>query len=106
MQSLPIMRVLAMQMNFPRTVFVSTIGLDKQVSHVCSEAIEVYEESIRSPVDYHAMAEELSDLIHSAETCLRILAEREDIPIDHIARSVVTKNRRRRYYGEEEIYTG
>lgn len=70
--------------------------LPKQLQHVKSEvdeAIEAYYEE-KSP---WTIATELMDVIHAAETALRLL-EAEGMDLDAIKRGVVEKNQRRFYY--------
>lgn len=47
-------------------------------------------------------AVEAMDVIHAAETLLRILEDEEGVDLDATYRTVVFKNRMRGYYGEED----
>jgi phosphoribosyl-ATP pyrophosphohydrolase len=82
---------------FPSTKFVKNCLCD-QVTHIVSETMEVqlaYEEP-----DHQHLAEELCDLIHSAETALRILADRYEIDVLTAQSAVIEKNRQRGYYND------
>lgn len=81
---------------FPETIFVAQSKLRFQADHVFSEAIEATH-AHDSGEHAHAV-EELWDLIHSAETMLRMYqAAGHDV---WAARATVKeKNRKRGYYG-------
>ena len=80
---------------FPRTLFVNN-GLFDQVKHVRSEAFEAVDAYMKPDIAH--LAEELFDVIHSAETGLRILDERYEVDLIAIEALVLEKNARRGYY--------
>lgn len=78
---------------FPRTKFADEADLTDQLHHVKSEMHEVIWAMTKEQ-----RAEELCDLIHSAETLLHILSEKHGVDVAAIQRQVVIKNRNRSYY--------
>jgi len=80
-------------MTFPEVKFTSTNSIDEQCLHVVSEAIEASQED-----DPYKKAMELWDVIHSAETGLRILSA-SGVHIEQAKIDVVIKNTARGYYG-------
>lgn len=64
---------------FPRTTFVDTNKIEDQLQHLISELVEV--KAAYYLPDLVHMASELCDVIHSAETFLRLLAERLGHPV-------------------------
>lgn len=84
--------------HFPRTKHVDTASPYEQLQHIKSEMAELERAYLHEPKD--RVAEEALDLIHSAETFLRILQERQGIDIESIQRRVIDKNRQRGYYAE------
>ncbi len=85
-----------MQFTFPEVRFVKTASLEKQVSHVLSEAAEV-DDACR-PGNYDHLSMELLDLIHSAESALRILDEQYGVDLPALHAAVIKKNQERGYY--------
>ena len=83
--------------SFPRTIFVNQNGLVAQVRHMATEQVEI-EASMLTP-DIHHTAEEIMDLYHSCESCLRILQEKYGINLIQLRRDVERKNTIRQYYG-------
>lgn len=79
--------------SFPRTNFADTTNIHDQVRHVLSEAHEAW-----TTETFDHMAEELMDVIHSAETALHILSEKYDINPTASKIEVIEKNRVRGYY--------
>lgn len=80
---------------FPPVRFVSN-ALHDQIVHIISECDEVVS-AYQSP-EINDLAMELCDLIHSAETALRMLAERYDVDVLVVQALVVDKNQKRGYY--------
>jgi hypothetical protein len=80
---------------FPETRF-TTNGPYVQLAHIRSELKELVDAYENEPIV--RVAEEALDLIHSCETLLRILEQRQlvDVPVLHDL--VVEKNRLRGYY--------
>jgi hypothetical protein len=64
---------------FPRAKFVGTNKIEDQLQHLISEVIEV--RSAYYLPDMAHLASELCDVVHSAETFLRLLAERLGHPV-------------------------
>lgn len=72
--------------------------LPKQLQHVkaeAQEAIDAYYEEL-SP---WTLATELMDVMHAAETALRVLGMHE-VMLSGVKAGVIVKNERRGYYGE------
>ena len=82
--------------SFPRTIFVTQNGLVAQVRHMATEQVEI-EASMLTP-DIHHTAEEIMDLYHSCESCLRILQEKYGIDLNKLWETVTEKNAARGYY--------
>jgi len=82
--------------NFPETIFTKNNSLKQQISHLESEIIEVKNAYLSEGFSSH-MVEELWDVIHSAETALRILGT-DKIDIFYIKDKVIEKNKERGYY--------
>lgn len=81
----------------PRAEVEDGVGgdIELQIIRIKSEVNEAHMAFIREP-DFRA-AEELMDVIHTAETALRLM----DMPIQQlgqIKQAVITKNRERGYY--------
>lgn len=74
--------------------------LRTQIVHVELEAAEA-ENALTDEEPPERVAEELMDVIHSAETALRLLPF-DEAQLDAIKRGVVEKNQRRGYYGGDE----
>lgn len=68
-----------------------------QLGRVRSEVIEVIDAKCNHESD-ERVAEELMDVIHAAETALRLLPFNEN-ELDAIKRGVIEKNKARNYYG-------
>lgn len=87
---------------FPKTKFV-TNDLSDQLGHVTSEALEAMESYARdeAPVE---TAIELLDVIHSAETALRILLQQNrELDLDDLHDHVIAKNSARGYYDGQKL---
>ena len=82
--------------NFPRTRFVDGGGIINQIDHVYTEITEALEAAL-TPDNEHT-AEELMDVIHSAETALRIMQEKHGVNLNEVRRNVERKNFDRNYY--------
>lgn len=92
-----------MNFMFPRTKFVDENTIDEQLKHLESELEEVKE--AKTPLQIN-IVEELFDLIHSAETAIRIIIENSNNVIDKeavdfIKDCVIMKNIERGYYNKE-----
>lgn len=90
---------------FPRTRFVGELTVVQQFKHVRSEVDEVWQElepGYPDRFDGERVAEELIDLIHSAETMLRILEERHGVAVGRVSAGVRIKNYTRGYYDAAE----
>jgi len=86
--------------HFPATIFVTKTKLKFQADHVFSEVIEATH--AHDSGDHAHAVEELWDLIHSAETMLRMYqAAGHDVWAAKT--SVEVKNRKRGYYGGEVV---
>lgn len=91
-----------MEFRYPETIFVRINDLDQQADHLKSEAEEVVKSLAEGP---KRITEELVDSIHSAETMIRILLDRQLITkhdIEVIEYKAVEKNRQRGYYKLQE----
>ena len=82
---------------FPRTKFADENDINKQAYHAGTEVGEVIN-AYQNKEGLERYAEEICDLIHSAETLLHILAEKHGVDVAAIQRQVVEKNRGRGYY--------
>lgn len=88
---------------FPVARFVHTNSVSEQFKHVRGELYEAWEvlevdyPRLSDPVRF---AEELLDLIHSAETELRIVMAEHAVDVDALAVAVEHKNRVRGYYAD------
>lgn len=80
---------------YPATKFVSN-GLYTQLRHVGSEADEAMA-AFYTPY-INDLAAELCDVIHSAETALRILQANYGVDVEVVQAGVVRKNQERGYY--------
>lgn len=69
----------------------------QQLAHVRAEAREAEKAEFYNEGN-ERIAEELMDVIHAAETALRLLPF-DELELDRIKRGVVEKNDRRGYYG-------
>lgn len=90
---------------FPRIRFIDShkridvkIRLMTQIYHTESEMMEVRAELYSSDFSVNRFSRELLDLIHSAETCLRITEECAGVDVDSVAIDVIQGNRERGYY--------
>lgn len=87
-----------MQFNFPATKFAQTTGLYGQLVHLGSEIKEVERAFYNDPM-IERVAEELMDVIHSAETALRIICRTNaDVNLHKLRLKVEKKNLERGYY--------
>jgi len=84
-----------MNFMFPKTKFADENTLEEQLKHLESEL-----EEVKKAGTYYDMTEELFDLIHSAETALRIIRKDPDLnkAMDFIKEEVIMKNIERGYY--------
>ena len=82
--------------HFPRIKFVTQNGIVAQLEHLKSEVVEAIESSA-TPDIWHT-AEEVMDAYHSAESSLRVLAEKYAVDLDAVKRKVIQKNIDREYY--------
>ena len=80
---------------YPRTKFADENGVISQFIHLESEIKEIGE---TLPGQEKFMAEEVCDLIHSAETLLHILHDKHGVDVAAVQRQVAEKNRKRGYY--------
>lgn len=90
---------------FPRTRFVDENTFSQQFKHIRSEVDEVWQELERlypDLADPVRVAEELLDVIHSAETGLRILQERHGVDVGRLSVQIRIKNYNRGYYDAQE----
>jgi hypothetical protein len=96
-----------MHYNYPRVKFVDSNTIYEQLKHVESELQEIKDASPGDQNDawgeeWEKEVEEIFDLHHSVETCIRTLQEVYGVDIEKYRRAVIEKNRKRGYYGEEE----
>ena len=96
-----------MYYNYPRVKFVDSNTIYEQLKHVESELQEIKDASPGDQNDawgeeWEKEVEEIIDLHHSVETCIRTLQEVYGVDIEKYRRAVIEKNRKRGYYGEEE----
>jgi NTP pyrophosphatase (non-canonical NTP hydrolase) len=82
--------------HFPRIIFVSSNNIGHQLEHIKEEVGEAYAELGTS--DVSALAIEIMDIYHSAETALRILEEDHGVDIKSVMFAVAEKNEKRGYY--------
>ena len=85
-----------MNFTFPRTRFVDTTALYSQLQHLMSEVDELRKAYLEEETE--RVAEELMDVIHSAETFARKLQEQRGVNLFDVCRSVERKNMERGYY--------
>ena len=87
-----------MNFTFPEATFVKKNFLCDQLDHVLGEAHEAIDAHMLG-TDLAACAIELLDVIHSAETALRILINLDPkIDLSDLVYYVIAKNRARGYY--------
>lgn len=96
-----------MHYNYPRVKFIDSNTIYEQLKHVESELQEIKDASPGDQNDawgeeWEKEVEEIFDLHHSVETCIRTLQEVYGVDIEKYRRAVIEKNRKRGYYGEEE----
>lgn len=84
--------------HFPRTKFVDENGAFKQLQHLSSEVDELVA-AFHTPDVVHTLKEAF-DVIHSAETFIRIFSDHYDVDLEEIKASVIDGNRSRGYYAE------
>ena len=82
---------------FPRIRYVAENGICAQVAHIQTEADEAFRELTASP-DIDALAMEVMDVYHSAETALRILEEKHGVDVQALMHRCYEKNEERGYY--------
>lgn len=70
--------------------------LSRQLAHVMIDVNEAYD-AFEDGESTECVAEELMNVIHAAETALRML----DVDADEVWRGVIEKNRGRGYYGSD-----
>lgn len=92
-----------MRWNFPETIFVKQNGIATQAYHILSEAKEL-NDACTAP-DIWAVAMENMDVLHAAETGLRILQKKYGIDLAKLRRDCEAKNALRFYYHETEEQT-
>jgi hypothetical protein len=80
---------------FPRTIFRHNKIID-QIIHLRSELEEVQVEIVKR--DHSATAREVWDVIHSAETALRILENQHGVNVEEARFLVLAGNAGRGYY--------
>ncbi|KAF0218816.1 MAG: hypothetical protein FD174_2599 [Geobacteraceae bacterium] len=85
-------------MRFPRAKFVDEKTLFQQLDHIQTEVDEAQMEGCTVPVNFDQAAMELWDVIHSAETALRILQEKYRVDVKGAMDAVIQKNVDRGYY--------
>lgn len=83
-------------LTFPRSIFTDTNSPWAQLDHIQSELKELIDAYLTEPTG--RVAEEAGDLLHSVETFLRILQERQGINLTDVQRHIENKNRERGYY--------
>ncbi len=84
--------------SFPRTKFVDTNGSFEQLQHLDSELTELIA-AFHTPDGVHTLKEAF-DVIHSAETFIRIFSATYDLNPEKIKASVIAGNRARGYYAD------
>ena len=82
--------------SFPETKFVDELKIAGQFCHLASEVDEVFQDMMNER--YLEMASELWDVIHSAETALRILEKDHQIDVKGLKQKIIDKNKQRGYY--------
>jgi hypothetical protein len=82
---------------FPKTIFTYNAPF-VQLEHIKSEMLEVVYAYDNEQMN--RVAEEVLDLIHSCETFLRILEQRQAIDVPILHDLIVEKNRLRGYYAK------
>jgi NTP pyrophosphatase (non-canonical NTP hydrolase) len=82
--------------SFPEVKFVTTNSPWKQLRHLASEVIEVAVALAKR--DRYQAAKELWDVIHSAETLLRILVKRYQVDAIGAREEILSGNMERGYY--------
>lgn len=82
--------------NFPRAKFVDDNGICGQVFHLETEIAEAKAE-LHNP-DIIPLAMEIADILHAAETAMRILEEKYGVNQRSIMELVYQKNDARGYY--------
>jgi len=90
--------------HFPRARFVDENGIVFQTAHVLLEAQEARFEASNldeENPDVDALAMEIMDTYHSAETALRILQEKHGVDIRALMHRVAEKNDARGYYNAD-----
>jgi len=81
---------------FPRVKFVEHNTLDRQVDHAVGEMLEAV--TALNTESRTRIAEELLDCMHSIETALRIMQEKDGIDLNQLKEYVIQKNKVRGYY--------
>ena len=97
-----------MHYNYPRVKFVDSNTIYEQLKHVESELQEIKDASPGDQAwgeEWEKEVEEIIDLHHSVETCIRTLQEVYGVDIEKYRRAVIEKNRRRGYYDTTEADT-
>lgn len=84
--------------NFPRVKFCNNGAIIKQISHLRSEVDEAIAAAMTPDIEHTAM--ELMDVLHSAETALRIMAEFHGVNLHKVRRDCELKNHERGYYDQ------
>ena len=86
-----------MTFTFPETIFAQKNSLSNQIIHLESECREVSQAFFSEP-KIERVVEELLDVIHSAETALRIIQRQHDVSLNKAIRDILRKNMERNYY--------
>ena len=89
---------MAFQYQFP--AIAEPEELPKQLQHVKEEAYEAIEAYLNEESEW-TLATELMDVIHAAETALRLLGMHESM-LNGVKTNVIVKNENRGYYGGRE----
>lgn len=84
--------------NFDRTKFVGLNAIINQIAHISAEVDESLEAAMTT--DLFHLAEELMDVLHSAESALRIMKEFHNINLNEVRQAVKSKNKARGYYAD------
>lgn len=90
-----------MHYNYPRIKFVEGNTIYEQLKHIESELQEIKDASLGE--EWEKEVEEIFDLHHSVETCIRTLQEVYGVDIEKYRRAVIEKNRKRGYYDTTEV---
>lgn len=84
--------------NFPRVRFVDSNAIIKQISHIDSEVHEAVDAAMTPNIN--DLAGELMDVLHSAESALRIMEEFHGVNLAQVRCETERKNTLRGYYDD------